>query len=458
MIQKLISVKIKLFLRNLGIPYKGKGSFIKLFLNSCFVCAIIYAILYVYKLESVHSKQILLFYIKSYIAIIWIFMIILGLIISVNWLKYGEYDEIKFLVSLPTKKSKIYKYKINSLLSQIFLFLIIICLPFVYDMISFLDYITINMILLTGIITGILLSTLANRFSRFKIVITYILAMILLAVLYMIFYMGYSDNLKISAFSNRIAAIIFAGAYITVFKLLLMGNFSILYELSNIKNIKSYSKNTKIKNGNHEFVSFIRKDLISFSRERNEVAKTVLFIVVILGFNIMNGNGRMIQIIPYLIPFTLANSFVLDLAGQESYYLQINKLFYNGSLVNYYINRLLTSITMIMSITLPVYFIINLFIDFSTKVWWYLILFIFINCLLSVCLSFLFRRKSQSTTLTSSGTTVVGQITYYVISMMIIIILWNLEEGRAFNYLLLMISGFVFVFLHILLVMKLKGV
>lgn len=401
-------------LRNCGFPYKCKANIARMIFTGIVLAVMALVILYIYLNEPRWAKENLLLSMSTNMHLIFIFMSIIGVVVAINWIRYEEYSEVKFLLSLPLQADHIYCYKAVSLFMESILFFLFVLSPFVMNIKSAVRIGGIAFIIVGSIMLGVGIGAQILKISGNKVKMLYIIIVAQLVV----FSLGFKYTQFSFQYQNPIILYV-AGILITLFSAkLIIKNFNELYILSTNKGKKKNDKKLIrcTYRAASEVTAFIKKDSISFFRNKRDLLKTIVMIGIILLVANLNGLNFNLPY-AYIFPYILCNTWILDLAGQETYYYQINKLIYNGSIRSYYSKRLLSSALIVIPVCIVGGMIFDVLLgerNFIQSVS-YILCLSTLEIFLSVGISILFKRESQSSYGAELGVNTSGQILYYIL-------------------------------------------
>lgn len=413
-IKTMYRIKAIEVFRAAGIPYKCKTNLKRIFITAILLLLIGGIVGYVYRNEPIYAKENLLLAIQTNLHLIFLFLVFSGIFISMNWIQYDEYNEIKFLLSLPIPPSQVYKYKVCTLGMECTLFIALILLPFCIDVATLMRigaYITIAVSgLLLGIDIGAKILCFAQKSLRHVFAcMIFVFACFLYGFIYTRYGWRVDNVFVLYLFGLLVSAIACDG---------IVRNFSglyseLLYRKNKEKKTASVNVSSMTKN---EITVFVIKDYISFSRNKGDLAKTALLLGCLL-VSIRLGGGDVKIGYQYLLPYIGCNIWILDLAGQETYFYQINKLLKNGSTYDYYFKRLLSGFIVVI----PASVVGGVTAEFLSKGYISVREQIQVICIsvliifLSVGISLLCKKESASKYNAAFGVSVIGQLIYYIV-------------------------------------------
>lgn len=438
---KLMAIMLKMncrkWLRVIGLPYKCKANKVRILISGSLISIIAVILLHIYINEPIWAKENLLLAINTNLHLIFMFTSLIGMVISINWIRFEEYSEVIFMLSLPLQPNQIYTYKTCSLLVECLILVSFILTPFVMDMESLIKISVIILVIVSGLMLGIglgakmLQRTNCNIKSLYSIIVTTII----------IFLIALKETRYVFVYQNSKVLFLVNCFIIWFSSRLIIKNFVALLTLTSgkekQKNVITIAKyNYEARN---EIVAFIYKDFTSFVRNKRDLLKTIVMIGIIIIMANINGINLDIPF-AYIFPYILCNIWIIDLAGQETYYYQINKLIYNGIARNYYIKRLLSSTLIVLPLCIingVLFALISNNQSISQNISYTLCLSV-LEIFLATGVSILFKRESPSCYSPAFGVSIIGQITYYIIGIVYVFVFeLTFTDGEIFAALFL---------------------
>ena len=441
-LKEMYRIKIIRFLRVAGIPYKCKANFKRILKAVILMLFVIGIEIYVFINEPIYAKKNLLLMIDTNLHLIFLFMVLCGIFVSINWMRYDEYDEIQFLLSLPLYKEQIYKYKVYSLLIEWVAFITLIMLPFCIDLYAVIRIGAYIVISIGGLLFGIGIGAkvLCLFQQSFKVIFVCILFVLMILVCGFK-YTRYSWRIE-NDFILYLLGIFSIGIAFNIVVRNFYGLYSdLLYRKKRIGGEKATSISGIVKN---KVLAFVIKDYISFSRNKRDLFKTMILLGCFLISIRLTGFEVKIAY-QYLLPYIGCNIWILDLAGQETYFYQINKLLKNGSSCDYYLKRLLSGFVVVLPISV-------ICISFFEQI--YVISISILMIFLSVGISILCKRESISKYNASFGVNVAGQLIYYTVGAAYMFLFEMVLRGSKIATILFCITMGINIYINLYVVIK----
>lgn len=456
MMIKLMVIMLKMnfirCLRTMGIPYKCKANKVRIIFSSFFIVITTIVLLYIHINEPIWAKENLLLAMKTNLHLIFLFMLLIGMVVSINWIRFEEHNEVKFMLSLPLHPNQVYTYKTFSLLSGCLVLASFVLSPFIMDLVSFIHISIIILVIVSGLMLGIgfgaeILQKTDCDLKKFYLILV-IITTLFLIVLKETRYNFWYQNTKVILLVSSII--------IWYSTRLIIKNFVGLCTIANSKKDKKKNVNARTRcncKANNEIAAFISKDFTSFFRNKQDLLKTFVMIGAIIVIANLNGFNLDIPF-AYIFPYILCNIWIVDLAGQETYYYQINKLIYSGSVVNYYVKRLLSSTLIVLPVCIINGLVFALILknpDIHQNVCYTFCISV-LEIFLATGISIFFKRTSPSSYSSSLGVNMCGQVIYYILGIIYVFLFDSVFSGKILVTLLLGIAIICNIIINILCV------
>ncbi len=373
----------------------------------------------------------------------------LGAMIGISWFRYGDYEEVKFLSSLPTDLYSIGKLKIQLFTLEIIIALLIIgtiIYPWNYSLnlglIVLLKQMLFVMIFMKGLYIGLSLSFALERLLG-KVSIFLIVACTfgIFSLIPETFYILDTSDIRQMILMSIVWIFGLVFSY-HICKEMLPNYLNAL--LSMTENSSSVKKSDSVKKLSSLMTAIIWKDFLHYKREATSLIQIlVVDILLILAFMRVGDAGRIVEnIILLSIPFTFVGQVALYSIGSDGFLLQILNMVW-GTLKPYYILRLVIAFVFAAIPTMITYIIIVTVISvesFSVGILLMLLAVLLINVLTAMGISIMFIQKKPIPNIPNKGTSIGGTILYYLTGMGLPIVLAFLSLGINLSYIPLGLS------------------
>jgi hypothetical protein len=419
------AIHLKQLSRTLGLPidgfYCGTRFYMTVFLFLLWVTLMI--------LSSIMVSPTYKCTILNIILQDWIYIIFgtvgIGILAGANWFKFGELNEIRFLLGLPLSRSFISRLKTLLLLAEIALItgaVAPVLIPWGIEIweVYLGKLIFLVLLIMMGFFFGIFLSSCVAASHMGKA------GPYLIAVAFFSLSMGFPASMRLPQLTSQeniidwillillaLAALLFA-LYITSLSVLA------LYDGADT-NVDKPKKMNSSKTGRmwgSFFKAVARKDMIHYWRESNQLLQMLLiFVILVLTLSKVHWFGETgIKLTLFSIPFSFSGIITLHLIGNDGALLSIIKML-DGTLRHYYCIRFALSFAFVAVPVFVVYSILSfLFFKGGYTPGYLAALFLLtlVFTALSLSISVVFRQKAAGSLIQKRGTSIGGEIFYWI--------------------------------------------
>lgn len=364
-----------------------------------------------------------------------------GALLGINWIRFGDYEELIYLSGLPLSRKEIASVKLIKLTLELLLIILIILSFFIpwgkEDLPGLLFYyLYLVFLCLNSFYIGMFFAFLAFRYLN-------------KAGPYLAAFAAFVTSYYLNGFVNtgRFAFLAIDRPGFYHWLLLLIISILTFYSCRGIlpvyfaKLLNQVKAGRGLKEGRrglkrrNMLLAIAYKDLLYLYRDGYQILQSLLFTVLVIFLvsrkNIASGQEMLImQIFLFTVPFTIAGQLSTKFIGSEGFLLEQIKMI-RGTLKAYYLCRLILSILYVTVPVLLVYMISNFFLlklGLTFQVILLLLFLIFISNLAAAGVSVIFMDRKPLPGIPGKGIRGEGLILYFITGMGLPIVLayWNM--------------------------------